>query len=98
MHAGSGAEDSGNIVRRATIGCAGGERRRPHLFVGEPVRADHRAVAMPQANFLQFLEVYQLEINDDGVRLLVARELLPQFAQTGHPVDFPEVCAQVRGK
>jgi hypothetical protein len=93
VRATSGPEDTRNVVGRTTIGCAGGQRRDPHLLIGEAMSGDNRGIAMPPADFIQLLEIDQFEINDYGVGLLALETLLPQLVQAAYDSDFPEVCA-----
>ena len=44
--------------------CAGGQRRDPHLLIGESMGADDRGLATPSTDFMQLLEIDQFEIND----------------------------------
>jgi hypothetical protein len=91
MRAGSSPEDTGDVAGRTTIGCAGSQRSDPHLLIGEAMGADNRGIAMPLADFMQFLEIDQFEIHDYSVGIFALKKFLPQLVHAAYYADFPEV-------
>src|SRR5690349_9480526 len=57
-------EDTRDIGVLTAIDGAGGERFRPHLFVGNTVGADDLRLAKVVAEFLDVLEVDHFQVND----------------------------------